>query len=183
VRRLRLSPFRRSTAVNGHDRHAHPAVARHRRCLRPPQPDPPPPAPTTAALPSRREANTSSGWLQIHQLKAAGVGTYRIARELRLDPETVRRYAAADSPDDLLGSASTGRRALLDPHKPYLQGRIDGGVIPPRNCCTRSSIVGTAVWAHAASLADRRPRPPRAATRPTGRAVGPHRHRLDHATC
>ena len=109
--------------------HVQNAVARHRRCLRSPPPDPPPPPSATPAPPGQREANTTSRWQQIHQLKATGAGTYRIARELRLDPKTVRRYAAADSPDDLLGPARTGRRSLLDPHKPYLQARIDEGVI------------------------------------------------------
>lgn len=109
--------------------HVQNAVARHRRCLRSPPPDPPPPTPATPAPPGQREANTTSRWQQIHQLKATGAGTYRIARELRVDPKTVRRYAAADSPDDLLGPARTGRRSLLDPHKPYLQARIDEGVI------------------------------------------------------
>jgi transposase len=106
--------------------HVHKAVARHRRCLRPPAPNPPRSA--APRPPGLREVNTTDRWKQIHQRITAGDGTYRIARQLRLDPKTVRRYAAANSPDDLLGPTRTGRRSLLDAHKPYLQARIDEGV-------------------------------------------------------
>lgn len=106
--------------------HVEKAVARHRRCLRPPEPAPPTPRPP--ATPSRRETNTRTRWNQVHELKNRGLGTHIIARRLKMDPKTVRRYADVDSPDDLLGPALTGRRSVLDPYKPYLQARINDGV-------------------------------------------------------
>jgi hypothetical protein len=63
----------------------------------------------------------------VHRLKANGLGNHVIARRLGMDPKTVRRYADAASPEDLLGPALTGRRSLLDPFKPYLRARIDDG--------------------------------------------------------
>lgn len=102
------------------------AVAKHRRCLRPPDPDPPRPPP--ASLPSRREVNTRSRWTQIHELRSQGLGPNIIARRLKLDPKTVRRYANAAGPEELLGPTASGRWGLLDPHKPYLRARIDEGV-------------------------------------------------------
>ena len=108
--------------------HVEKAVARHRRCLRPPEPDPPQPLPQPAPSSSRREFNTRTRWSQIHELAGQGLGTHTIARRLGMDPKTVRRYREATSAEDLLGPALTGRRSLLDPHKPYLQARIDKGV-------------------------------------------------------
>lgn len=107
--------------------HVEKAIARHRRCLRPPEPAPPTPPPAEQS-PSRREANTRSRFTQVHDLKAQGLGTHIIAQRLGMDPKTVRRYADVASPDDLLGPALTGRRSLLDPYKPYLHARINEGV-------------------------------------------------------
>lgn len=103
------------------------AVARHRRCLVPaPPPEPaPPPQP---APPSRREANTRTRFVEIHRLKDQGLGTHVIGRRLGMDPKTVRRYAQATSVEDLLGPACTGRRSVLDAHKPDLHSRIGEGV-------------------------------------------------------
>jgi transposase len=108
--------------------HVEKAVARHRRCLRPPEPAPPAPRPPAARPPSRRETNTRTRWQQIHDLKSQGLGPHIIARRLGLDPKTVHRYADVASPQDLLGPSATGRHGVLNPHKPYLQARIDEGV-------------------------------------------------------
>jgi len=77
---------------------------------------------------TREDANTRTRWTNVHQLKAEGLGSHIIAHRLGLDPKTVRRYADAASPDDLLGPSPAGRRGLLDPFKPYLRARIDEGV-------------------------------------------------------
>ncbi len=108
--------------------HVEKAVAKHRRCLRPPEPTEPTPQPLPPQPPSRRETNTRTRWQQVHDLKNQGLGPHLIARRLGLDPKTVHRYADVASPDDLLGPAASGRRSVLDPYKPYLQTRIDEGV-------------------------------------------------------
>jgi hypothetical protein len=51
------------------------------------------------------------------------VGVYRIARQLGLDPKTVRRYAEATDPERLIGPRGTSRDSILDTFKPYLLHR------------------------------------------------------------
>jgi hypothetical protein len=51
-----------------------------------------------------------------------------IARQLQLDRKTVRKYARAASPEQLLGPNPSSGPGLLGPFKPYLQARCDEGV-------------------------------------------------------
>lgn len=64
---------------------------------------------------------------EIHALKAAGVGPYLIARELRIDPKTVHRYLSFATDDDLLGQGRLQRATGLDAHAEYLARRYAEG--------------------------------------------------------
>jgi hypothetical protein len=63
----------------------------------------------------------------VQDLLARGVSRAGIARQLRLDPHTVRRYANAATVEELLTKAGP-RENLLDPFKPYLHQRWNAGV-------------------------------------------------------
>jgi transposase len=106
------------------------AVARHRRCLQPaPAPPPPPsPQPSSSAMDSLRTQRTRARHAEIHALREQGLGVYVIARRLRLDPKTVRRYADVADPETLIGPNGTARISILDTHKPYLRQRCADGV-------------------------------------------------------
>ncbi|MEV6964486.1 transposase [Hamadaea sp. NPDC051192] len=107
------------------------AAARHRRCL---QPEPSTPARTTTApaaptqQPGLLAARVQTLHPQVHDLTARGWGIHQIARHLRIDPKTVRRYLNTADIAQLLGPASTARTSLVDPFKPYLQARCNEGV-------------------------------------------------------
>jgi transposase len=59
---------------------------------------------------------------------AAGRSFGKIAAELSLARNTVRRFARAASPEELLVNDGTGRRAsILDEHAPYLRERWNSG--------------------------------------------------------
>ena len=62
----------------------------------------------------------------VARLRAEGHSTSQIARELGLNRRTVRRFARADSVEDLLVNAGP-RGSLLDPYKPYLHERFNAG--------------------------------------------------------
>lgn len=76
--------------------------------------------------PSKLAARTVERHALIRGLIAQGHSMARIAREHNLDPRTVKRFATAEHPDQLLGRA-VGRSSLLDEHKPYLLERIAAG--------------------------------------------------------
>jgi transposase len=103
-------------------------VGRHRRCLQPPAPEPVAagPAPSTAV--GRRVTNTRQRHAAVHALLAKGLGIKAIARQLQLDRKTVRRYARAASPEQLLGPNPSSPSGRLGPFKPYLQARCAEGV-------------------------------------------------------
>jgi transposase len=64
----------------------------------------------------------------VHRLLADGRNLCEIAAELGLSRNTVRRFARAATPEELLTSDGTGRRAsILDKHVPYLQERWNSG--------------------------------------------------------
>jgi hypothetical protein len=64
----------------------------------------------------------------VHALLAEGVGIKEIGRRLGLARGTVRRFARADTVEELLTRNGTGRRpSLLDEFKPYLHERWNAG--------------------------------------------------------
>jgi transposase len=64
----------------------------------------------------------------VHRLLADGRSIGEVAAELGLSRNTVRRFARAASPGELLASDGTGRRAsILDEHVPYLRERWNSG--------------------------------------------------------
>jgi len=76
-----------------------------------------PPAP-----PGRLIARNAQRHAEIHELTAQGLTVSAIARRVRLDRKTVRRFADAEAAADLLGPH--GRRATaLDGYLPYLAKR------------------------------------------------------------
>ena len=115
-------------------------VAAHRECLRDPvedapaptlpivDPQPPQPDPGPLALPETRlAARTRERYaaVQSHLRERQAIGA--IARELHLTRHTVRRFARAESIDELL--ATTGSRGvLLDPFKAHLHRRLADGI-------------------------------------------------------
>jgi transposase len=72
----------------------------------------------------------------IHALLAEGRSTRAIAAGLGLARNTVRRFARASDPEELLVNDSTGRRrSMLEDYAPHLRQRWDQG-------CTDA----TALW-------------------------------------
>jgi predicted transcriptional regulator len=66
----------------------------------------------------------------VHRLLAGGRSLREIAIELGLSRNTVRRFARADSPEELLVNDGTGRQAsILDEHEVYLRERWNSGCI------------------------------------------------------
>src|SRR5580700_10824341 len=107
------------------------AVARHRSCLQdpPPDPEPGPPAAQTAPGPEAGlAARTRTRHAEIHAALARGLTITQLSRTLRLDPKTVRRYATAETAEQLTGSVRLMRPGLLGPHQTYLQQRWDDGI-------------------------------------------------------
>jgi hypothetical protein len=116
------------------------AVARHHSCL----------SAAAAAAPGQQPSNQAgdltsaasvdqlrSGRLAertrqrhaaIHRLVAEGSSVLAIAAELRLARNTIRRFARAADPEQLLVHDGTGRRpSILDQHIPYLHQRWNDG--------------------------------------------------------
>jgi hypothetical protein len=60
----------------------------------------------------------------VHRLLADGRSVREMAGQLALSRHTVRRFARAASPDELLVRDGTGRRpSILDEHAAYLRER------------------------------------------------------------
>ncbi|MCC9710923.1 transposase [Streptomyces sp. MNU76] len=72
--------------------------------------------------PRRLVARTTERYEAVQQRLAEGKSLATIRRELRLDHSTVRRFARAQSLEELLVKA-THRASILDPYKPYLHER------------------------------------------------------------
>lgn len=123
-------------------------VARHRAALRPAQvlsitdtdattsttSAPSAPAPTSSRPPAPHERTdrtarrTRDRHRQIHDLLNQDVSLRSIATQLHLSRGTVRRFARATDPEQLLVRNATGYRAsMLEPHKPYLHQRWEQG--------------------------------------------------------
>jgi transposase len=73
-------------------------------------------------------ARTKARYQAVHALKGDGKGIKTIMRELGLAKETVRRFARANSVDDLLAKPRAGRPSVLDAYKPYLHERCNAGM-------------------------------------------------------
>ncbi|UVS79426.1 Transposase [Actinokineospora sp. UTMC 2448] len=64
----------------------------------------------------------------MHDLLEQGTGLRGIATKLRLSRGTVRRFARAETAEQLLVNNGTGyRTSMLEPHKPYLHMRWEAG--------------------------------------------------------
>ncbi|MDX3630656.1 transposase [Streptomyces europaeiscabiei] len=104
--------------------------------------DPPDGTLDVLGQPRRLVARTTERFEAVQERLAAGMSLAAIRRELRLDHSTVRRFARAQSLDELLVKA-VNRTSILDPHKPYLHQRWNQGChdIPQlhRNCASRPS--------------------------------------------
>jgi transposase len=115
------------------------AVARHRQHLAaavaaPPQPragagdETPRPAAPAAGRGDRIAARTRSRHADVHRLKAQGRPISVIAAELGLSRNTVRRFARAADPGELLVRDGTGHRpGTLQDYEPYLRQRWNSG--------------------------------------------------------
>jgi transposase len=111
----------------------HKVVTRHRRCLQQApagKPEQPPAAPLAA--PGRRAANTRSRHAAVQALLAEGLTIRAIMRRLGVSRGTVRKYARAQTPEQLIGPNPSSGRGVLGPFKPYLQARHDEGITDTR---------------------------------------------------
>jgi transposase len=92
-----------------------------------PEPEPPPdvPAPPrTGKIASR----TRDRHADVQRMLAEGRNFREIARDLGLSRNTVRRFARAANPEELLVNDGTGRQAsILDEHAAYLRERWNSG--------------------------------------------------------
>jgi hypothetical protein len=110
-------------------------VSDHRGCLRDPVPtppplvvpDPPPEQPDQVAHQLSDRVNERHA--AIHALLGQGHALRAIARELGMSRRTVRLYARAASPTDLLHGQWTNRSSMLDPFKEYLYQRLAEGCL------------------------------------------------------
>ena len=130
--------------------HAEKTVARHRACLKEPAPSeaasPPGTAGQEAAQHEHQEARpgvpggpaggsgadgrlvtrTRERYAAVHELLAVGESLHAISRSLSLSRPTVRRFARAASPGELLAEGI--RESKLDPFKPYICQRWNEGL-------------------------------------------------------
>ncbi|WP_406689289.1 ISL3 family transposase [Saccharopolyspora sp. ID03-671] len=135
------------------------AVARHRAALQMPEPTsvpsstagpcampavPPGPAPVAPVDRKDRIAHrTRTRHRQIHDLLDQGLTLRAITKQLGLSRGTVRRFARADRPDELLVNNGTGHRAsLLEAYKPYLHQRWEAGCTNATRLCQEITARG-----------------------------------------
>ena len=111
-------------------------AAAHRTCLRPSE-DEPQHQPTTDAitepapeeLDGLRAANTRQRHAAVHDLLAKGTAVTAIADALGLDRKTIRRYANADTAEQLLIGTSRHRDSKLRPFLAHLHRRWNEGCV------------------------------------------------------
>jgi transposase len=103
------------------------AVARHRSCLREQAALPEPAQLARAAAEGPLAQRTRARHAEIRAALARGLNLMQISLLLDLNRTTVRRYARAADPGDLIAATPPGRASLLDPHLAYLQQRWDQG--------------------------------------------------------
>lgn len=119
--------------------HVEKTVSRHHRCLTAAVNPPTPAAPANLAQVAadatvvRAEQGllvprTRERYEQVRALLAQGATIRAIARQLGLARGTVRRFARADSVEDLLAKPHAGRPSILDPHIDYLHQRWNAGL-------------------------------------------------------
>ena len=126
--------------------HVEKAVARHRDCLKEPEPEPAEPqepadtghaeaelvqlagnAAVQRVEDSVLARRTKQRYELVQALRAQGLGIKPIMRETGLAKETVRRFYRAVTVDELLAKTRDGRPSLLDDYKPYLHQRWNQG--------------------------------------------------------
>ena len=124
--------------------HVGKAVARHRDCLKEPEPEPAEPpadaghregelvqlagdAAAQRAEDSVLARRTKQRYELVQALRAQGLGIKPIMRQTGLAKETVRRFCRAATVDELLAKTRDGRPSLLDDYKPYLHQRWNQG--------------------------------------------------------
>lgn len=104
-----------------------------------------PPTGRISPLPAERTdriaVRTRQRHIEVQALREQGLGVQSIARRLGLARGTVRRFARADTPEELLVHNGTGRRpSLLEEFKPYLRQRWNAG-------CTNATHLFTEIRA------------------------------------
>jgi transposase len=114
------------------------AVSRHRQHLAAAVPaqappgvlacEPEPPAGPASARTGRVPDRTRERHAEVHRLLAEGRSHAQVTRDLGLSRGTVRRFARAASPEELLVNDGTGKQpSILDEHAAYLQARWNSG--------------------------------------------------------
>jgi hypothetical protein len=88
-----------------------------------------PAVPAPRELEGKRVANTRQRHTAVHELLAKGMGVQAIAETLRLDRKTVRRYAKADSADQMLAVAPRRKDSSLRPWLAHLHQRWNEGCV------------------------------------------------------
>ncbi|MGY1934018.1 ISL3 family transposase [Nocardia gipuzkoensis] len=86
---------------------------------------------------ARLIARTRERHAAVHAHLAKGWSISAIGRALTLDRKTVRRFARAANPEEVLVKTRT-RASLLDPYKPHLHQRLGEGTPTPRHCAPKS---------------------------------------------
>ncbi|MBT0774141.1 ISL3 family transposase [Kineosporia sp. J2-2] len=119
-------------------------VVLHRDCLPVPADEltgGPAPKPASLSAPAEHvlEKRVSAEWdsvrastrrqrhAEVHGLREKGVGISAIAEALGLDRKTVRRYAHAATPEDMVSDRAGQRSSRIDPFLPYLHDRWNAG--------------------------------------------------------
>jgi transposase len=109
------------------------------------------PEPGPAAAPIERPETglairTRERYAAVQDLVRQGVSRAAVSRRLRLDPQTVRRFAGASTVDELL--VNTRRDGLIDPYRPYLHQRWNEG-------CTDATILHAEIRAQGFTGSDK----------------------------